>query len=96
MQIIIDTILGRYKNFILLAFILIAIFFGFQSMNLKLDASSDTLVLENDKDLIKAREVSETYSTNEFLVITLTDDKGIISKENLNFIKQLDLSLIHI
>lgn len=93
MQIIIDTILGRFKNFILLAFILIAIFFGFQSMNLKLDASSDTLVLENDKDLIKAREVSETYSTNEFLVITLTDDKGIISKENLNFIKQLDAEI---
>ena len=90
MSLFLDTILGKRRNLFLICLLFILLFFGYQSLNLKLDASSDTLVLENDKDLIATREVSDTYSSNEFLIITLSDADGIITTKNIEFIKTLD------
>ena len=82
MQFISDQILKKYSSHIFLILIIIFSFFAYHSKNLQLDASSDSLILENDKDLKNARIVAETYSSKEFLVITLYDRKGIISKKN--------------
>ena len=90
MSLFLDTILGKKRSLFLVCLLLILLFFGYQSLNLKLDASSDTLILENDKDLIATREVSDTYSSNEFLIITLSDADGIITTKNIEFIKTLD------
>ena len=90
MSLFIDTILGKKRSLLLVCLLFILLFFGYQSLNLKLDASSDTLILENDKDLIASREVSDTYSSNEFLIITLSNADGIITTKNIEFIKTLD------
>ena len=90
MSLFLDTILGKRRNLFLICLLFILLFFGYQSLNLKLDASSDTLILENDKDLIASREVSDTYSSNEFLIITLSDADGIVTTKNIEFIKTLD------
>ena len=90
MSLFLDTILGKKRNLFLICLLFILLFFGYQSLNLKLDASSDTLILENDKDLIASREVSDTYSSNEFLIITLSDADGIVTTKNIEFIKTLD------
>ena len=90
MSLFLDTILGKRRNLFLICLLFILLFFGYQSLNLKLDASSDTLILENDKDLIATREVSDTYSSNEFLIITLSDADGIVTTKNIEFIKTLD------
>ncbi|MDC0032419.1 MMPL family transporter [Pelagibacteraceae bacterium] len=90
MSLFFDTILGKKRNLFLICLLFLLLFFGYQSLNLKLDASSDTLILENDKDLIATREVSDTYSSNEFLIITLSDADGIVTTKNIEFIKTLD------
>ena len=90
MSLFLDTILGKKRSLLLVCLLFILLFFGYQSLNLKLDASSDTLILENDKDLIATREVSDTYSSNEFLIITLSDADGIVTTKNIEFIKTLD------
>ena len=36
--------------------------------NFKLDASADTLILDDDKDLKLFREISDRYESNEFLI----------------------------
>ncbi|MDG2416231.1 MAG: MMPL family transporter [Pelagibacterales bacterium] len=90
MSLFLDTILGKKRNLFFICLLFILSFFGFQSLNLKLDASSDTLILENDKDLIATREVSDTYSSNEFLIITLSDADGIVTTKNIKFITTLD------
>ncbi len=90
MSLFLDTILGKKRSLLLICLLFMLLFFGYQSLNLKLDASSDTLILENDKDLIASREVSDTYSSNEFLIITLSDADGIITTKNIEFIKTLD------
>ena len=65
-------------------------FFLYFSKDFKLDASSDSLLLENDKDLKYLREVSERYGSKDFLVLTYTPVLSFTNEEtiiNLQFLK---------
>lgn len=58
--------------------------------NFKLDASADTLILDDDKDLKVFRETLQKYATKEFLVLTLTDlEKEIFEQENIEIISEI-------
>ena len=46
--------------------------FGHYSKNFRLDASSETLLIEGDPDLAYLKEVSERYGSKEFLILTYT------------------------
>jgi len=88
-----------YKNlvierprFTLFTLVLLLAIFGYFSKNFQLDASSDTLLLENDPDLKYLREVNNNYNTKDFLVLTYShapnEDYNFKSK---NTIKNLEL-----
>jgi predicted RND superfamily exporter protein len=80
----------KYPSLVLVFLALILIASLSNVDNFKLDASADTLILEDDKDLKLFREVAGRYKTNEFLVLTITDkDKNIFSIDTLNYIKNL-------
>ncbi len=77
-----------YKNSVierprvtLFALILLLVVFGYFAKNFQLDASSDTLLLENDPDLKYLREVNNNYGTKDFLVLTYSHAPN----ENYNF-----------
>ena len=55
----------------------------------KLDASTDTLILESDKDLRILRQVNKRYETQEFLVVTFTPHADLFSDVSLQTIYQL-------
>ncbi len=58
--------------------------------NFKLDASADTLILEDDKDLKIFRETNEKYKSSDFLILTITDnEKNIFAEDTLSFINFL-------
>ncbi len=86
-----------YKNIVinkpkLVLFILtlILLSFGYFSKDFKLDASSDTLLLENDPDLKYLREVNSKYGSKDFLVLTYTPNEDLLSQkstENLTNLK---------
>ena len=62
--------------------------------NFKLDASADTLILEDDKDLNLFREINDRYGSNEFLILTVTDKhKDIFAKETLDYINNLVIEI---
>ena len=75
------------KNLLLLFFL--AIFLGIGISNFKLDASSDTLLLENDPDLKLFRENSEKYGSNDFLIVTFTPKDELLSGSSILFIKKI-------
>ena len=58
--------------------------FGFFSKDFKLDASSETLLIEGDPDLKYLREITKRYGSKEFLVLTFTPNKEIISETSIN------------
>jgi uncharacterized protein len=90
-----------YKNLIidkpkltLLFLIIFLLGFGYFSKNFQLDASSDTLLLENDPDLKYLREVNKTYGSEDYLVLTYTPKKKLLDEETINNLTNLknDLS----
>ena len=81
-------ILGR-PGLALLVLLAVFTFFAWHSRDFKLDASTDTLILESDKDLRILRQVNKRYETQEFLVVTFTPDADLFSVSSLETILQL-------
>ncbi len=76
----------------LLILLAILLTFGFYARNFQLDASSDTLLLENDPDLKYLREVNNKYGSKEFLVLTYTHKpSNEFNFKSENTIKNLSL-----
>jgi len=69
---------------IFLFLIITVLSFGYFSKDFKLDASSDTLLIEGDPDLKYLREVTERYGAKDFLVLTFTPNKSITSESSIN------------
>ena len=82
-----NIVIQRPKLIFTLLF-LVLLSFGYFSKDFKLDASSDTLLLENDPDLNYLREVTKRYGSKDFLVLTYTPEKEIINSDTIqNLIK---------
>ena len=65
--------------------LLIALFsFGYFSKDFRLDASSETLLIEGDPDLKYLEEVNERYGSKEFLILTYTPNENMISEASIN------------
>lgn len=79
----------RYPRIVLVLFLLIITFLGNEARKLEVDASAETLILENDKDLRYTRAVSARYGNSDFLVITYKPEKDLLSKSVLKNIRQL-------
>ena len=69
--------------------ILCLIGFGYNSKNFRLDASSETLLLEGDPDLKYLNEITERYGAREFLILTYTPKEKMISSNSINNLKNL-------
>ncbi len=78
-----NTILKNPKSiFIILLISLIS--FGYYSKDFRLDASSETLLIEGDPDLEYLREITDRYGSKEFLVLTYTPNKGMVTDTSIN------------
>lgn len=64
-------------------------FFIWQIPEFKLDASADSLVLEDDADLYYHRQITDRYGTQDVLVITYTAKQDLFSEPTLADLKEL-------
>lgn len=71
----------------LVALCLIISMFGIS--NFKLDASSDSLVLENDDDLKYYRQVNANYASSDFLIVIYKPNEELFSKNQVTLIRSL-------
>ena len=84
MIVLLENIL-RNHIFICIFLAIILVFSLYQSKNFNLDASSDALLLEGDKDLKYLREINNRYGSKDFLFLTyspvtnFTDEDTIIN-----------------
>ncbi|WP_440929011.1 efflux RND transporter permease subunit [Candidatus Pelagibacter sp.] len=70
---------------VILILLVIALFtFGYYSKNFKLDASSETLLIEGDPDLKYLKEITNRYGSKEFLILTYTPNEAMISDVSIN------------
>jgi len=83
------------------AILVIAILsFGYFSKDFRLDASSETLLIEGDPDLAYLKEVTERYGSKDFLVLTYTPNEDMVSDSSINNLLSLkykiqSLSWVH-
>jgi predicted RND superfamily exporter protein len=77
---------GVLKNpktvFVLLIIAILS--FGYYSKDFRLDASSETLLIEGDPDLAYLKEVTERYGSKDFLILTYTPNKGMVTDSSIN------------
>ena len=79
-----------FPKFTLFLISVVLVFSIYHAKNFNLDASSDALILEGDKDLKYLREINERYGSKDFLFLTYSPVSSFKEKEtvlNLQLLK---------
>ena len=79
-------ILKQPKLILIFLLILLSLSF-YQGKKFQLDASADTLLVENDPDLNYLRSVNERYASEDFFVVTYSP-KQLLNKSNIKEFKK--------
>ena len=87
-----NAILKNPKS-ILIILLIALISFGYFSKDFRLDASSETLLIEGDPDLEYLKEVTNRYGSKEFLVLTHTPNDGMVTDSAINNLLSLKYKL---
>jgi uncharacterized protein len=105
MQRLADRAVRGYNNLVLdrpilviLCLALVIGYLGYKARDFKIDASAETLLLENDTDLRYTRQVNDRYGVNDFLIVAYSPKSGdLLDDANLAHLKSLqdDLSKIN-
>ena len=79
-----QNIIIKNPKFIFIILLIALLNFGYYSKDFRLDASSETLLIEGDPDLKYLQEISERYGSKEFLILTYTPNDGMITDTSIN------------
>ncbi|MBT3878391.1 MAG: RND family transporter [Candidatus Scalindua sp.] len=86
-----SSLLNFYTRYILnrpiiVIIVLLGVFayLGFNAKHFRIDASADSLILENDKDYKYYRKISKTYGSHSYMFITYKPKGDIFSPETLS------------
>lgn len=62
---------------------------GYNATKLQIDASAETLLLDDDKDLKFVREINKRYENPNFLIVTFSPNDELLSENSLDTIKSI-------
>ena len=79
-----ENIILKNPKSIFVILIITLLSFGYYAKDFRLDASSETLLIEGDPDLKYLQEVSKRYGSKEFLILTYTPKEGMVSDTSIN------------
>ena len=84
-----DRMILRHPRIVALCVLAAAGFLAFQARGFRLDASAETLVLENEQDLLYSRLISSRYGQQDFLILTYTPKGDLFSPDTLASLARL-------
>jgi len=84
-----------FKSVLVLVALLTGIF-CYYAQFLSIDASAETLLLENDADLKLTREVHGRYVSPDYLVVAFSPKAALLDDSTLETIQKLKASLLHV
>ena len=84
-----DKLVLTNPKLVLVLLLSILVFFGYHTKDFKLDASADSLLLEDDADLKLFRKIHARYPSNDLLIVTYTPNEDLFSDQALEPLKQL-------
>ncbi|MBL7035852.1 MAG: RND family transporter [SAR324 cluster bacterium] len=89
-----DKVILSYPKSILLLLLICISALGYQAQYLEIDASAETLLLEDDKDLAFTRKVNQRYGSSDFLVLTYSPQGDLLAESTLNSLRKLSAELL--
>tara|TARA_B100000959_G_scaffold248459_1_gene275364 strand:- start:1811 stop:4282 length:2472 start_codon:yes stop_codon:yes gene_type:complete len=84
-----DSWVLGHPGWVLLALILVLGFFAYHVRDFRLDASADSLLLEDDQDLQAFRDLSDRYRSRSFLVVAVVPHDELFVPKTLERLDQL-------
>jgi len=84
-----DSAVLRHPKTVLAVLLAVLVFFGYYTKDFKLDASADSLLLEDDTDFLTLQKIQARYPSASLLIVTYTPDKDLFSDSSLEALKQL-------
>ena len=84
-----DALVLRHPKPVLAALLAILVFFGYHARDFRLDASADSLLLEDDADLDLYRKIRDRYPGSALLVVTYGPEADLFSDRALEPLKRL-------
>jgi len=84
-----ERLILRYRRPVLLLIVALVAASAWQSHAFRLDASSDSLVLEEDEPLRYYRAIRARYGSDDFLIVTYTPDAALFGQGTLADLGQL-------
>jgi uncharacterized protein len=89
-----DSIILKFPIAVLLTLLVCISALGYYATKLQIDASAETLLLDDDKDLKFFREVHQRYNSPNFLVVTYSPNEDLLSKKSLDTLKSITSDFI--
>ena len=83
----------KYPRSVLAVTLLAILLFGLNVSKLQIDASAQTLLLDNDKDLAFLRQTEKRFKSNEMLLIAYKPKTSLLSKQSLETLKKISHEL---
>ncbi|WP_122893140.1 efflux RND transporter permease subunit [Arcobacter peruensis] len=89
-----DNVILKFPIAVLLVLFTSITVLGYYATKLEIDASAETLLLDDDKDLKFSREVNKRYYNPNFLVVTYSPKDELLSKTSLDRLSNLSDDLL--
>ena len=83
------------KPYLVITFLLLVVaFFAWHAQNFRLDASADSLLLEDDPDLEFSRQMNTRYGIRDAVTVAYTPEGNLFDREELNRLAALREELL--
>ncbi len=84
-----DRIVLEYPRTVILIILMVISFLGYKAADFRLDASTETLIIETDEDLRYSRLIEARYGGYDYLLITYSPKADLFSNESLEKLARL-------
>src|SRR5213594_2993873 len=84
-----DKIILSHPRLVVPVYVAAILFFGYHLKDFRLDASSESIVLENDADLKYYEATREIFGSDDYIFIAFTLEKPVISEDVLRTIESI-------
>ncbi|MGD2187565.1 MAG: MMPL family transporter, partial [Desulfobacterales bacterium] len=84
-----DKVILEHPRIVILCLLAIVFFLGYKAKEFKLDASTETLIIETDEDLRYSRMIQSRYGGYDYLLVTYSPKDDLFSKTTLEKLTRL-------
>jgi len=84
-----DKVILERPGIVILCLLAVVSFLGYKARDFKLDASTETLIIETDEDLRYSRMIKSRYGGYDYLLVTFSPKTDLFSDASLKKLTQL-------